>query len=76
MNMSYCRFRNTVEDLRDCLEHINTPLDSIADRAEREAREELIGIIASFVEELELYNEGGDFLDADKLVEDYAKEGK
>jgi hypothetical protein len=22
MNMSYCRFQNTLEDLRDCAEHI------------------------------------------------------
>lgn len=22
-NMSYCRFRNTVADLRDCLEHLD-----------------------------------------------------
>lgn len=23
MNMSYCRFRNTLEDLKDCLEALN-----------------------------------------------------
>lgn len=24
MNMSYCRFRNTLEDLKDCLEALNS----------------------------------------------------
>jgi hypothetical protein len=25
-NMSYCRFRNTLGDLRDCVDHLDEPL--------------------------------------------------
>jgi len=35
-NMAYCRFQNTVDDLADCLNHINAPLanDEFHSRAE------------------------------------------
>lgn len=38
-NMSYCRFRNTLEDLLDCEEHIG---DEDLDDLEADARERLI----------------------------------
>lgn len=38
-NMGYCRFRNTLEDLRDCEEHIYDQLD---DEDEMKARQKLI----------------------------------
>ena len=37
-NMSYCRFRNTVADLRDCMEHLE---DNTNDLAEGEAKARL-----------------------------------
>ena len=39
-NMSYCRFENTLNDLRDCMDN----MDSTSDLSEREAsaRERLI----------------------------------
>ncbi len=42
MNMSHCRFRNTLLALEDCQEHIE---DDLSDNyEEQEARELLIGI--------------------------------
>lgn len=38
-NMSYCRFRNTLEDLRDCEESMNDEPDS---EGEQKARIKLI----------------------------------
>lgn len=38
-NMGYCRFRNTLEDLRDCQDHLGDELD---DKEEIRARESLI----------------------------------
>jgi len=32
-NMSYCRFQNTVQDLRDCADRINTKLSEEESRA-------------------------------------------
>ena len=41
-NMAYCRFRNTLEDLRDCAEHLE---DELPDE-ESAARDRLIKICA------------------------------
>lgn len=38
-NMSYCRFSNTLEDLRDCDDHLN---DNDLSEGEAKAREKLI----------------------------------
>jgi hypothetical protein len=43
--MSYCRFSNTVDDLRDCYEHWE---DEVG-QDEQEAREELLRIAQSIV---------------------------
>ena len=39
-NMAYCRFQNTVSDLRDCADHMDDKLSE----EEQEARHRLIGI--------------------------------
>ena len=40
-NMSYCRFINTFEDLKDCEEHLDDDMDDKPDR-EIKARQKLI----------------------------------
>ena len=55
MNMSYCRFQNTANDLQDCLINLRTldPNDmSPNDHAERQARATIILLAASLLEEL------------------------
>jgi hypothetical protein len=41
MNMSYCRFQNTLMDLRDCQEHMD---DGDLSEEEKDARAELINV--------------------------------
>lgn len=41
MNMSYCRFQNTLQDLRDCQENMD---DHDLSDDERRARKELIDV--------------------------------
>ena len=38
-NMPYCRFTNTLEDLRDCYEHMD---DEDLSEEEKQSREELL----------------------------------
>ena len=41
-NMSYCRFENTLSDLRDCLNALKEEgMDTLESRSEREAAEDL-----------------------------------
>jgi hypothetical protein len=40
-NMSYCRFTNTLEDLRDCYDHMNDNDDDLSED-EKKARQRLI----------------------------------
>jgi len=47
-NMSYCRFRNTVNDLWDCKDAL---LDEISDDDERLARKRLVKVCREIVEE-------------------------
>lgn len=42
-NMSYCRFRNTLTDLRDCEEHLDDSTEEMSDD-ERKARQRLIKV--------------------------------
>jgi hypothetical protein len=35
-NMGYCRFYNTLSDLRDCARHLNEKVSSEEERARRE----------------------------------------
>ena len=48
MNMSYCRFRNTLPDLRDCLEHIE---DTDLSPAESRARQRLIKLCVEIAQD-------------------------
>lgn len=41
MNMSYCRFQNTLQDLRDCQENMD---DSELSPEEKRARKQLIDV--------------------------------
>lgn len=49
-NMSYCRFENTLTDLRDCHENINEPVSS---DEESQARLRLIQVCQDIVDEAE-----------------------
>ena len=39
--MSYCRYENTLKDLRDCYDHMDEP---IANEREERARDELVAL--------------------------------
>lgn len=45
-NMSYCRFENTMDDLRDCLNHIHRKAENDFDERARQAMIELFREIA------------------------------
>ena len=47
-NMSYCRWENTLNDLRDCAEHVNDHLDG----SEARARASLLELAADMLEEV------------------------
>jgi len=49
-NMSYCRFQNTLQDLRDCLEHIS---DKDVSEEEEKARARLINVCRDIIDEVE-----------------------
>lgn len=49
-NMSYCRFQNTLHDLRDCGEHLSDKLGE----DEARARKQLILVCVDILEELKL----------------------
>ncbi len=46
MNLSYCRFRNTLNDLRDCSEN----MDYMASEDEEQARIQLIKLCQEIVD--------------------------
>jgi len=52
-NMSYCRFRNTLNDLEDCMEYINEKCEN---EEEERARERMQDIIINYAEELKYSN--------------------
>ena len=45
-NMSYCRFENTMRDLRDCLEHIHKQCDNTYDESSRQEMIEMFNEIS------------------------------
>jgi len=49
-NMSYCRFQNTLGDLRDCQENLG---DEELSKEEERARERLIEVCKKIVDEVE-----------------------
>lgn len=50
-NMSYCRFQNTLLDLRDCQEYIN---DDDLSEEEKRARKKLIELCKDIAEDYDL----------------------
>lgn len=46
-NMAYCRFQNTLADLRDCFQHLG---DSVS-QAEEEARTKLVALCEEIAED-------------------------
>ena len=44
-NMSYCRFENTMSDLRDCLDHIHKQCDNTYDESSRQEMIEMFNEI-------------------------------
>lgn len=56
MNMSYCRFENTVQDLQDCYDNL---LDDLSEREAR-ARRQLIELCRDIINEWEAYEEEKD----------------
>ena len=44
-NMSYCRFENTMADLKDCLRHISEDAENHYDEAARQEMLELFRVI-------------------------------
>lgn len=59
-NMSYCRFENTLQDLQDCLEHLDDDTNDLSDR-ERKAKKRLIDLC---------YDIGMDYVNKDDEDED------
>ena len=47
-NMSYCRFENTMDDLRDCLNHIHRKAENDYDE---NARIQMIGLFKEIMED-------------------------
>ena len=47
-NMSYCRFENTMIDLKDCLRHIDYEAENSRDE---EARQEMLGMFKEIFED-------------------------
>jgi hypothetical protein len=71
-NMSYCRFHNTLSDLRDCYEHIHDRLDKRDDRAwdsEFNSRKRLVELCARILEECGVEINPGDI-----KIEEYEDE--
>ena len=52
-NMSYCRFENTVKDLRDCANELQEPesMQSELSDTEQQAKEELIELCCEIAEQ-------------------------
>lgn len=49
-NMSYCRFENTVQDMEDCLEHMDTPLEDLSSDYERSARKKIVEVARDIID--------------------------
>lgn len=57
VNMSHCRFTNTLADLRDCQDHME---DEDLSPAEQEARERLITLCKRIGDDWSEYDEDDD----------------
>lgn len=58
-NMSYCRFQNTLADLRDCFDAMNEDDDDLGDLSEyeAEAKYKLIELCRTIIEYDDAWNE-------------------
>jgi len=63
-NMSYCRFRNTLQDLRDCQENFSD-LDSHS-KDEISARKSLYKVCCQIAQDYEDYDLDTELLDRDE----------
>ena len=63
LNMSYCRFQNTVGDLEDCYDHIDLNENDLS-QDEEDARERLIEIC------VDIALEYGDQIDREVIESD------
>lgn len=70
-NMSYCRFRNTYNDMLDCIDHIDEVEDEYEpiSREEHEARLSLIQACADVLDRFNVDFDGDDLSDAMKSLE-------
>ena len=58
-NMSYCRFENTLNDLRDCEEHLSDD-ESEMSEYEKDAKKNLIKLCIRISKQYEDYDFGSD----------------
>lgn len=65
-NMSYCRFRNTLNDLRECLEHL---CDDGLSKDEKYARESLAKLCEKYASDFESYIDEDDADENDEMLE-------
>ena len=57
MNMSYCRFRNTRNDLRDCINALSER--NISSDEEKRAAKEIINMMLDFLNDEDLLDDEG-----------------
>ena len=62
-NMSYCRFQNTLTDLRDCFDHIDEWFENALSEEEEGACKKLIKLCMDITR-----------LDPQKIVDNYGEE--
>lgn len=66
MNMSYCRFRNTLTDLDDCIEALQQNVGMSRDEAR--AAKAMLRHIVTFLEEAEIIDDYDDSI-IDELID-------
>ena len=70
-NMSYCRFRNTLTDLRDCILNIE---DHELSEEEAQARYRMVKEMAATVERYDLDHEGVEYFNPNSEEYQYGSE--
>lgn len=68
-NMSYCRWSNTLSDVRDCAEHIR---DKITNWEEKRARETMVETMIEMLEEIGYTVEAPEGKRAEVMLEENA----
>ena len=75
-NMSYCRFRNTEQDLRDCINHLDPELDNDKELSmeEEKAARRMIAMMLDFLYTANIIEE--DWYDGqDEAIEELFRRG-